>query len=345
LFQKFESKQLIVKTIPYADALQRTWDGPDEGLLVVHSFHAWPKEQWETFLTKVKIPLFVIPTEFHINEILRTTFGHASISKIIVCSEYYQKYFLKVLNFDSNKIKLINLATDDLRPAKMLRKPKPKEEHEQKVILSPSLLTEDKDYEILLKSAKQLKYKYRNLIFALYLKSHPNLSSEKREEIITQIHNKAAVLGLGPNLRVLLDTKHPYQQYLKVADIIVTPIQHNDDIYSGTIIDAIVASKAIVTPDSKLAYDLCKKDAGIYLYATSKDVEAKPSDLLKAKKQVVPITNDEIVTCIVDDCSIILDSPEIKDIMEEQNSILAENYLFPRIAQQYLNLIRRFKTP
>ena len=241
-------------------------------------------------------------------------------------SEYYQKYFVKTLKFDSNKVKLIHLATDeDLRPVKMLRKPKPQHESEQKVILSPSLMTEDKDYEVLLKSAKQLKFKYRNVIFALYLKSHPNLSGEIQEKLITSIHAQAQALGLGANIRILLDTKHPYQQYLKIADIIVIPIQHNDDMYSGVLIDAIVANKAIVTPDTRLAYDLCKKEAGIYLYTTNKE--------------------NEITTCIVDDCSIILDSPEIKEIMEEQNSILTENYLFPKISQQYLNLIKRYKTP
>jgi len=341
LFQKFESKQLTVKTILFSDAIAREWKNPDEGLLIVHSFDVWSRDIWDKFLSKITIPLFVIPTEFHINEILRTTFGRDNISKIIVCSEYYQKYFLKVLNFDSNKVKLIYLATDDLRPTKMLRKPKSRSESEQRVILSPSLMTEDKDYEMLLKSAKQLKFKYRNIIFALYLKSHPNLTGEVREKLITGIHSRAQALGLGANLRILLDTKHPYQQYLKVADIIVTPIAYNDDMYSGTIIDAIVANKAIVSPDTRLAYDLCKKEAGIYLYTTSRDEIVITKT--KSKKSTIFASQDEIVTCIVDDCSIILDSPEIKDIMEEQNSLLAESYLFPKISQQYINLIRRFK--
>lgn len=360
-FNHLDSKQLTVKNISFNEALVRKWNNPDEAILLIHSFKDWEYELWTNFVENIQVPLFVIPTEFNTDELFNIiTFGHKNISKIIVCSEYYQKYFLKVLKFDSNKIKLIYLPTNVISPPKMLRKPKPKQDFEQKVILSPSLMTEDKDYEILLMAARQLKFKYRNIIFALYLKSHPRLTPEENEKIITGIHTKALMLGLGPNIRILLDTKHPYQSYLKIADAVVIPLQYNNDMYSGTLIDAIVAHKAIVTPDTKLAYDLCKKDAGIYLYTTVKeikeisDVEISELDTLpindssvaviaKSKPQVVPMTQNEIAACIVDNCTLILDSVDIKDIMEEQNSILAENYSFSKIAQQYSNLIKRFK--
>jgi len=350
LFAQFESKQLTIQNISQSEALTRTWNHPDEGVLVVHSFRAWARYDWMTFVNGVRVPLFVILTEFHTNEVLRTTFGEKNISKIIVCSEYYQKYFVKVLGFDANRVKMIYLATDDYRPPKMLRKPKPKEDHEQKVILSPSLMTLDKDYDVLLKAARKLKFKYRNLIFALYLKSHPALPACDREALIASIHSRAQVFGLGPNLRILLDTKYPYSAYLKVADVIVIPIQDNEEMYFGTLIDAVVANKAIVAPDTKLAFDLCKKDAGIYLYTTTRESNAVVAgpEVLKSKvlsrKQNVTLNRDEIVDCIVDNCSIILDSPDIKDIMEEQNNLLASNYLFPKTLPQYLNLIRRFKT-
>jgi glycosyltransferase involved in cell wall biosynthesis len=344
LFEQFESKQLNIKTISHTEALEKKWNGIDEGILLVHSFKAWPEKQWEEFLSNVKIPLFVVPTEFSGKKEMQKAFGNKKVSKIVVCTEYYQKFFLKTLEFDTNKVKLIYLPTEDFRPPTLFRKPELKEEINQPVILCPALLTLDKNYDILLKSVRKLKYKYRNLIFALYLKSHPNLDKEAREKLLTELHMKAQVHGLGANIRILLDTQHPYKSYLKLADLVLIPIQNNENLYSGTLIDALVAHKAIVTPDTKLAYDLCKKEAGIYLYTTIKDIEPKTEEgKEKTKKQSVPMTEDEIVEGIVDNCSIILDSPKIKDIMEEQNSLLSENHLFSKISQQYLNLIRRFK--
>ena len=344
LFNKFESKQLNIKTVSFNDALNNTWNGLDEGILLIHSFTAWSKNDWNLFLSNVKIPLFIIPTELNDKQELQQTFNNPFISKIIVCTEFFQKYFLKTLEFNSNKVKLIYLPTEDLRPLILYRKPKVKEEIVQPVILCPSLLTSDKNYDVLLKAIKKLKYKYNNVIFALYLKSHPDLSIEECETLLAQLHTKAQIHGLGPNIRILLNTKYTYEAYLKLADMVVIPIQNNNDLYSGTIIDAIMAHKAIIAPDTKLAYDLCKKDAGIYLYTTVKNLEPKfDKNKVKEKKQSVPMTEDEIVNCIVDNCSIILDSPEIKYIMEEQNSLLSNDYLFSKISQQYLNLIRRYK--
>jgi len=345
LFSNFQSKQLVVKTISYEEAAHRKWDNADDGLLVIHSFKAWSSEKWNAFLDKVSIPLFVIPTEFNSDKsVMKQTFENNKVSKIIVCSEYFQKYFLKILEIDSNKVKLIYLSAEDFRPPQTIHKV-PSKESAQPIILSPSMMTADKDYEVLLKAAKRLKLKYRNMIFALYLKSHPGLLEKERASLLADIHAKSQMMGLGGNIRILLDTQHPYKDYLKVADVVVIPIKESNDMYSGTLIDAIVANKAIVAPDTKLAYDLCKKEAGIYLYPTFKEVEIKPEEEGQKKtKKTIRMTKDEIVECIVDNCSIILDSPAIKDIMQEQNSLLAENYLFSKISQQYLNLVRRFKS-
>ena len=341
LFNHLDSKQLVFKTISYTDAILKTWDNAEEGILLVHSFSAWPETLWEDFLSNLKSPLFVIPTEFNTNDKLKKAFNHKNICKIIVCTEYYQKYFLKTLNFDSSKIKLIYLASSTFDVNKFKSN---LNKGENFVILSPSVMTSDKNYSVLLKVIKKLKLKYRKLIFAFLLKTHPNYTKEQNQEIISHIEEIAKSFNLSSNIRILINVPNPYEDYLKISDVIVIPTKDNNKMYSATIIDALMLNKPIVCPDTKFAFDLCKKDAGIYLYPTEKDLEIKNDKGKKNTKISVLMTEDEIADCIFENCSTVLDNLEVNSIMQEQNSIISNNYSPSKILPQFINLIRRFKS-
>lgn len=339
IFSDFKSKQMKVKNISCKEVISKQWEA-DEGVLLVHSFDAWPARVWDKFNKSLNVPLFVIPTELTSDEnLINKTFSKSSVSKIIVGSECYQKMFSKSLVTDSNKVKLIHSFSDD----KLLPTNNPSQERSgiirPPIIVVPTLLDEDKNFESVLLAISKIKIKYRNVLVMLAVKSKPSIDSGKENEIINSIYDMADSFRISNNLRMMINSSYDYKWFLKMADIIVIPQQKNNDMYNGALIDSVVSGKAVVAPDTKVAFDLCKKDAGIYLYETTTMTEDKEDEPGGPRE----LTNEEISDSIAENCNIIFDNATIKNIMQEQNAILGKNYLQSKISQQYINLIRRYK--
>lgn len=284
----------------------------DEALLLTYQPNAINLGQCLHLLNQAKGPVFIFPTQLGIlDEVEETLFQHPAIAKIIVSSEFYQKYFTKNLNIETSKVKLIYLGGQDYFDPNY--RPKP---IQTKVIMTPGLLREGKNYKLLLESIKKLALRYRSLKHILFLKPHPD--DQTTNHLMVDLVNDISRLKLNDICNIIMN-REPYSLYLKLPDLILLPPDETNRMYSGALLDGIMAQKAVVTPSSNYSYDLCKKEAGIFLY--------QPEDLQS----------------VVDACSIVLENKEIKEILEQQNGIISKNYSMPKIAQQYLNLVRRFK--
>jgi glycosyltransferase involved in cell wall biosynthesis len=277
---------------------------------LIHKFDVFDDKNFKFLQGK---PLIVFPTQMVDDEkILKKTFNGTNISNIIVGLDYYQKFFNKILNIPLSKIKLINIPCEQYDNSKIYNK-------SERVILTPGLLRKEKNYISLLKAIINLKKKYRNLLYILSLKTHLQESPENNKELLDEIKKFIIENNMKSYVKLMLDSPYPYENYLNYTDIILLPKDNSENMYSGVLIDAIVAGKPIVTYEFKHAYHLCKKDAGIYLY------------------------NDKDEDLIIDDCSTILDNKDIKQILENQNKEMQNVFTNNKISQQYLNLLKRFK--
>lgn len=332
-----------IKNISIKESMERQWNASDEGILVIHSFKGWPENLWNQLNDNITVPLFTIPTEYTEDEnLIRNTFSKKSVSRVIVGSECYQKYFVKALQEDGNKVKLIHSSGSD----NLLDVAKAKQDAINPkippIIVVPGLLDEDKNIESLLMAIGKIRLKYRSALIVFNFKSKDSVDEASENILLDSLYITAEKLGVDRNVRFYINSSQEYNWYMKIADIVLIPQQTNKDMYSGTLIDAVIAGKAIVAPDTKIAFDLCKKDAGIYLYETNITTSTKDNEgneTIATRK----LTSDEMAESIAENCNIIFDNRTIKSIMQEQNVLLGKNYLQSKISQQYLNLIRRFK--
>ena len=337
IFSSFKSKQMQIKNISINELMEKNLDNLEEGIFLIHSFKEWTDSSWNELTNNIKVPLFTVPTEYtDDDELIRKTFSRKSVSRVIVGSECYQKYFIKALQENGNKVKLIHssgsdslLEIENLKPTIVNPKIPP-------IIVVPGLIDDEKNIEPLLMAMSKIRLKHRNTLILFNLKSKDSIDARSEELILDNLCLMSEQLKIRENVRFYINGPQEYQWYMKIADIILIPQQKNQNMYSGTLIDAVIASKAIVAPDTKVAFDLCKKDAGIYLYETNTAISAKTATIRK-------LNSDEMAESIAENCNIILDNNDLKNIMQEQNALLSKNYLQSKISQQYLNLIRRFK--
>jgi glycosyltransferase involved in cell wall biosynthesis len=344
LCSSFKSKQMQIKNISINELMEKNLDNLEEGIFLIHSFKEWTESLWNALTNNIRVPLFTVPTEYTDDyELIRNTFSRKSVSRVIVGSECYQKHFTKALQKNGNKVKLIHSSgSDSLLEIENYQQTiiNPKI---PPIIVVPGLIDNEKNIESLLMAMSKIHLKHRNAIILFNLKSKDSTDTKSENLILDNLCLMSEQLKIRENVRFYINGPQEYQWYMKIADMILIPQQKNQNMYSGTLIDAVIAGKAIVAPDTKMAFDLCKKDAGIYLYETNATITVKIDKKLKTSV-TRKLSLDEMAESIAENCNIILDNSDLKSIMQEQNTLLSKNYLQSKISQQYLNLIRRYKS-
>jgi glycosyltransferase involved in cell wall biosynthesis len=310
ILASIKPKQLAIKFVGFEQALDMSSDAD----LIIHNFNdlnTLPENFWQRYLKIAKKPIIVFPTELSDKKTMSEHFSNNMISKIIVASDCYQKVFTKTLKINADKIKLVTLGSAKLPDKTINKKPR-------KLILTPALLNPEKDFNTLLETIEKLVTYYPNLSYTLLLRTHPRYTNEQNDATINNLYKQIDFYHLNDIINVIIDSDYNYQDYLRVADLILLPPHKNKNkMYSGVIMDAIMAHKPIVAPTQPHAYDLCKNDIGIFLYQPD-----KPQTILEC-------------------CSIILDRTDITDILEQQNIIASQNFEYNKITSQFMNIIRK----
>lgn len=326
LYSQF-AKTTRIENISMDQAINGKWGSPGECLLVAHSFSAWDIQVWKSFLDKNKCQLFVIPTEILNDEIMKETFNHPNISKIILNNENseYRKLF-KSYGIENQKIKYISIPSS-LHLQKSLKKPSYK-----KIIVCPGMLSNNKNYNALLIAAEKITSKHRDSIFVFLLKSPGNLDTAEVQNIVNKIYQDSLKLRLkSENFVILLDKELPYVSWLNQADIILSQQKSEVHMYDGTIIDGIALSKPVVAGYSTCSVTFAsKQDLGVHIYEYKNDKNKIYSD-------------EKIAYSIFQNCSIILDNSDIAEIMSQQNAEFIPQLDVNNVIQQYFNLVKRSK--
>lgn len=302
-------------------------------VFILHDFRLWNKANYdvdygmfERFLRSLwnNKNIFVFPTEMASSGLVKSQFKeNASLmTKIIVGSESFRKMFLKIdagLAVPANRIKFINMPTDEHKPTdntKMKREMR----LNSKVVFTPGKIHPSKDYITLLRNFKSVLQKHKNVLYVISLKKHHTISKELAWKQFDEMQDFVEANKMQDFVRLTLDksTKVEYTQMMKLADLVLFPQDNSLDMYNGCMLDALAMGKAIVTPESTFADDLVKKTS-ILLYKYEDEVS------------------------FYDACSVVLENKDFREILQKHNYEYGQVLSYTRIAQQYVNQIKRFK--
>ena len=315
------SKQKNVSSITYDEVMEKNWSANDF-IFLIHSFSAWDDETWKNILNKIPTNISVMLTE-HIEDrdFLEKTFGDKKINKLVIACDSIVKYFQKNVKIDKNKIKYIPLlgakfSTKERKPGNNL------ETDYYPQIIVPGRLEKDKNYEALLTAVHRLKFKYPNVLVTFLLKLN---NDESDNGIIDKINEIIEKLDIQHNINLLVNPIENYEKYLEYCDMILIPTKSREAMYYPTVIDAIKITKPIVAPDTLYVADLTKKEAGILLYECNLPTIA------------------EIAESIADNCSIIAENKDIKNILIEQNKNIISTFNDSKVLTQYSTIMRKLK--
>lgn len=268
--------------------------------------------------------IFVFPTEMAPAALIKSQFKENAMlmNKIVVGSESFRKLFIKVdqgLAVPANKIKFINIPTHEFQYRDSATV-KTRNKVNTKILFTPGLLHPAKDYIALLRGFMMLRKKYKNMVYVMALKSHSTVSPQQTDEMKTAIYDFIHANNLVEHVRLYFDTlgEEKYHSFMRIADLVVFPQDNSLDMYNGCMVDALAMGKAIVSPSAVFADDLVKKTS-VLLYQYESDIS------------------------FYDACSVVLENLDFRNIVEQHNYEYGQTLAYPKIAQQYVNQIKRFK--
>jgi glycosyltransferase involved in cell wall biosynthesis len=135
----------------------------------------------------------------------------------------------------------------------------------RELILTFGLLSPGKGIEYALRALPPVVERYPNLCYIVLGATHPNILREQGESYRLELQRLARDLGLQRNV-LFTDrfvTREELCEYLKAADIYVTPYLNKEQITSGTLAYALGAGKPIVSTPYWYAQDLLDDGRGV----------------------------------------------------------------------------------
>ncbi|MFO7956503.1 MAG: glycosyltransferase family 4 protein [Candidatus Brocadiia bacterium] len=135
----------------------------------------------------------------------------------------------------------------------------------RELILTFGLLSPGKGIEYALRALPPVVERYPNLCYIVLGATHPNILREQGESYRLELQRLARDLGLQRNV-LFTDrfvSREELCEYLKAADIYVTPYLNKEQITSGTLAYALGAGKPIVSTPYWYAQDLLDDGRGV----------------------------------------------------------------------------------
>ena len=169
--------------------------------------------------------------------------------KLVVMSERGIEFLRDVYEVPESKIALIHHGVLDvpfLDPDPFKSKVV---SDDKMVILTFGLLSPGKGIEYMVDALPEIVATHPEVLYFVVGATHPNLKAENGEEYRLSLHRRAKELGVADNI-VFHDRfleRDELLEFIRAADIYVTPYLHEAQIVSGTLAYALGAGKAVVS--------------------------------------------------------------------------------------------------
>jgi len=187
----------------------------------------------------------------------------------------------------------------------------------RRVVLTFGLLSQGKGIEYMLQALPPVVAKYPNLCYIVLGATHPDVVEREGESYRLQLQRLARELGLQKNVLFIgrFVERAELCEFLKAADVYVTPYLNREQITSGTLAYALGAGKPVVSTAYWHAEELLADDRGILV--DFKDPAALSDALLE-----------------------LLDNPRRLREMRASAYEYSRQMVWPEVGRQYVELFR-----
>ncbi|MBC8319186.1 MAG: glycosyltransferase [Bacteroidetes bacterium] len=204
-------------------------------------------------LRKLKIPVVTTlhsvlkEPSFHQKEVL-IKIGQYS-SRIIVMNPIAIEFLTKVFYILEKKIQVIEHGVPDFSQLKDVVGIIPDDWKDRKIMLTFGLLGRSKGIETVIKALPAIINKYPEVLYVVLGKTHPHVVTHSGEEYREFLEELTSQFNLQNHVSFINEYvgEEVLMQYLKRADIYVTPYLNKTQITSGTLAYAVSGGAAVIS--------------------------------------------------------------------------------------------------
>ncbi len=215
--------------------------GGDSGLMLLGLLRKLQIPVITTFHTVLQKP------SFHQKEVLIKIAQYSN--RIIIMNPIAIGFLTKVYNVPKYKIQVIEHGVPDFGQLIDNTGIIPSEWKNRKVMLTFGLIGRSKGIETVIRAMPDISKKHPEILYVILGKTHPHIIAHAGEEYRTFLHNLANKLNVQKNIIFINEyvEESTLMQYLKRADIYVTPYLNKAQITSGTLAYAVSGGAAVVS--------------------------------------------------------------------------------------------------
>ncbi len=186
-------------------------------------------------------------------------------SQLVVMSERAVDFLQQVYNAPPQKIRLIHHGVPEIPLVEPAQYKGQFDMEGRELLLTFGLLSPGKGIEYALRALPPVVQEFPNLCYVVLGATHPNILREEGESYRLSLQRQARDLGLQRN--VLFNSRfvslEELCEFLKAADIYLTPYLNREQITSGTLAYALGAGKPIVSTPYRYAEELLSDSRGV----------------------------------------------------------------------------------
>nr|MBC7612070.1 glycosyltransferase [Pseudopedobacter sp.] len=231
--------------------------GGDNGIYVLPLIHRIEKPLITILHTVLKDPNYL--QKLIIQEIAKQS------SKIVVMAHKAVEFLIEIYDIPRDKIALIehgvpdyNESIENILKNSLLYKNK-------RVLLTFGLISRNKGLETMIKALPAIVKKHPDVVYNIVGCTHPHVKKNQGEEYRDYLKLLAKDLGVTENVSFINSfiLEDDLMDYLRAAEIYVTPYLNEAQITSGTLSYAIGAGAAVVSTPYWHAQELLADNRGI----------------------------------------------------------------------------------
>ncbi len=186
-------------------------------------------------------------------------------SQLVVMSERAVEFLQRVYNAPPQKIRLIHHGVPEIPLVEPAQYKGQFDMEGRELLLTFGLLSPGKGIEFALRALPPVVEEFPNLCYVVLGATHPNVLREAGESYRLSLQRQARDLGLQRN--VLFNSRfvslEELCEFLKAADVYMTPYLNREQITSGTLAYALGAGKPIVSTPYWYAEELLSDSRGV----------------------------------------------------------------------------------
>ncbi|MBU0697573.1 MAG: glycosyltransferase family 4 protein, partial [Bacteroidetes bacterium] len=231
--------------------------GGDNGIYVLPLIHRIEKPLITILHTVLKDPNYL--QKLIIQEIAKQS------SKIVVMAHKAVEFLMEIYDIPRGKIALIEHGVPDydesieniLKNSTLYKN--------KRVLLTFGLISRNKGLETMIKALPAIVKDHPDVVYAIIGSTHPHIKKNQGEEYRDYLMLLAKDLGVIKNVSFINSfiPENDLMNYLRAAEIYITPYLNEAQITSGTLSYAIGAGAAVVSTPYWHAQELLADDRGV----------------------------------------------------------------------------------